>query len=671
MSTEVLIYIIVSLLIGVAVAYFQYFFKVQKAGKQTILLFVLRALSVFFLLLLLINPQIKIEETENIKPKLSVLIDNSLSTSYFKEEQKTTELISQFKSSRNLNKKFEVQYFKFGKDIQTADSLSFNDSHTNIYNAVKSINSLNKNELGAVVLVSDGNQTIGEDYEYVNSKQAVYPIVIGDTVKYEDVKISQLNVNKYSYINNKFPVEALVYYDGNKSISTEYSIYKGGRKIFSQPVKLSKENNSVTITANLNSTKEGVHFYSASIGKLTNETNTRNNIKNFSVEVIDEQAKVLILTSILHPDLGALKKAIESNKQRSVVIENITSFKGNPDDYQFVIVYQPSIYFKPFFNQRKSNYLVITGTKTDWSFLNSLELGFDKSYINQSEDYGTTYNTNYLTFIQDDIGFNDFPPLKDKFGNITAKDHQSLLFQKLQGFVTDEPILATFEKGEQKFGVLFGEGIWKWRAASYLKETSFQDFDAFVNNLVQFLSSNKKRNRLDVKVDNLYLANQTIDVSALYLDNNFKFDSRASIQMFISNEETKEQKVFPFSLVNNSYRVQVEGLAPGEYSYRVSVEGQSVQKTGKFKVADFQIEEQFTNANIKKLQGLANSSKGKLFYNHQQKELIDDLIQNKNYYTVQKSIEKEEGIIQWQWLLFLIVGLLAIEWFLRKYYGKI
>ncbi|AUC17061.1 hypothetical protein BTO06_08260 [Tenacibaculum sp. SZ-18] len=635
------------------------------------MLFVLRALSVFFLLLLLINPQLKIEEIENIKPKLSVLIDNSLSTSFFKEEAKTSQLITQLKGARDLNGKFDIDYYAFGKDIQRVDSLTFSDSHTNIFNAVKSINSLEKEAIGAMVLVSDGNQTIGEDYEYVNSKQAVYPVVIGDTIKYEDVKISQLNVNKYSYIDNKFPVEALLYYDGNKSINTEYSIYKGGQKIFSKPVKLSKENNSLTITANLNSNKEGVHFYTARIEKLTNEPNTRNNYKSFSVEVIDEQVKVLILTSIVHPDLGAIKKAIESNKQRSVDIENITSFKGNFDDYQFVIVYQPTIYFKPFFNQRKSNYLIITGTKTDWSFLNSLELGFEKLFINQSEDYGASYNTNYLTFIQEDIGFIDFPPLKDKFGNITAKDHQSLLFQKLQGFVTDESIFSTFEKGEQKFGVLFGEGIWKWRASSYLREKSFEDFDAFVGNVVQYLSSNKKRKRLDIKVENLYLANQLIDISALYLDNNFKFDSRASIQISITNKTTKEQKVFPFSLMNNSYRVQMEGLIPGDYSYRVTVEGQTVQKSGTFKVADFQIEEQFTNANSKKLQSLANTSKGKLFYSHQQGNLIDELVQNKDYYTTQKLTEKEEGIIQWQWLLFLIVGLLSMEWFLRKYYGKI
>ena len=671
MSTQIVLYIILALLVGVAVAYFQYFFKVKKNAKHTIILFVLRALSVFFLLLLLINPQIKIQETKNSKPKLSILVDNSLSTSFFKEEKRVIELIDGFKKSKKLNNKFDIDYFSFGKDIQATDSLTFNDAHTNIYNAVKSINNLTKDEIGAMIVISDGNQTIGEDYEFVNSKQAVYPILIGDTVKYQDVKIAQLNVNKYSYINNKFPVEAILYYDGEKAINTEFAIFKAGKKVFSKPISFSKENKSVTVSTNLVSDKEGIHYYSTTIGKLENEKNIKNNSKSFSVEVIDEQAKILLLTSLLHPDLGAFKKAIESNQQRSITITDVNEFKGNFDDYQLVIAYQPTIYFKPFFNKRKSNFLVVTGSKTDWSFINSLDLGIEKSYINQSEAYSISYNPNYLTFIQKDIGFTNFPPLRDKFGAINAKNHQSLLFQKLQGITTEEPLLATFEKGEEKFGFLLGEGIWKWRAASYLNETSFQEFDAFVNNLVQFLSSSKKRNRLEVKVDNLYLANQTIDISALYLDSNYKFDPRASIQIGITNETTKEQKVYPFSLVTTSYKVQIEGLVSGDYSYVVSVEGESVKKLGKFKVADFQIEEQFTNANKEKLAALANATNGKLFNSLEQGELIDNLVQNKNYYTLQKSIEKEQGIIQWQWLLFLIIGLLTLEWFLRKYYGKL
>ncbi|WP_408039713.1 VWA domain-containing protein [Tenacibaculum amylolyticum] len=673
MPTLTLLYIILAILFSVVIAYFQYFFKVKNTPKNHILLFSLRAISIFLLLLLFINPKVKLQKTENIKPKLSVLVDNSLSTTFFKEKDRVLELVRRFKGSNKLNDKFDVNFFEFGKDIDltSADSLQFNDSHTNINKAIKSVNSLFKDEIAPMILISDGNQTIGEDYEYINSKQPIYPIVIGGTVKYDDIKISQLNVNKYSYLNNKFPVEAFVYYDGDKEISPTFTIYKSGKKVFTKKIELSKEKKSVTILTNLLSDKEGIDYYSASISQLPNEKNTRNNTKSFSVEVIDEQSKVLILSSILHPDLGAFKNAIESNKQRKVTIAQINSFKGDLEEYQFVIFYQPTFYFKSFLEKRTANFLIVTGTKTDWNFINSLNLGIRKSYINQSENYNASYNPNYLTFIQENIGFNSFPPLKDKFGAVDAEGNQTLLFQKLQNITTNEPLLATIEKGERKYGMLLGEGIWKWRASSYIKESSFEVFDEFVNNLVQFLSSNEQRKRLDVKIENLYLANEPITISALYLDSNFKFDNRASIQISLINNETKEEKVIPFSLINNSYQVKIEGLSPGEYNYHITVEGQPIQKKGKFKVADFQIEEQFSYANTKKLASIANSSEGKMYYPNQQDEFIQDLIKNDAYVTIQKSIEKEEDLIHWKWILFLVISLLTIEWFLRKYLGKI
>ena len=671
LSTITLLYIILAVLFSVAISFFQYFFKVKKAPKHHIILFILRSLALFLLFLLFINPKVKIQETENKKPKLAVLVDNSMSTSFFKEEKSIENIINTFKASNKLKEKFDVNLFSFNKNIESLDSLTFTKSKTNIAKAITSINNLYKDDLGGIVLVSDGNQTIGDDYEFLHSKKAVYPIVIGDTTIYEDLKISQLNVNKYSYLNNKFPVEVFLNYEGKKEINPTFSIYKSGKKIFTKKVSLSPTNSSAIVTTNLTSNKEGIHYYSTSIEKLENEKNIKNNSKSFSVEVINEQTKVLLLSSILHPDLGALKKAIESNKQRKVEIAQINSFKGSIKEYQFVICYQPNVYFKKFFEERSSNFLIITGAKTDWNFINSLNLGIHKSSINQSENYSANYNVNYLTYIQKDIGFNGFPPLTDKFGAVNMKGHQSLLFQKIKGISTKAPLLSTFEKGESKYALLLGEGIWKWRSSSYLKENSFEVFDEFVNNLVQFLASNKKRKRLDVKLSNLYLANETIRVSALYLDKNYKFDERASLQFVLTNKKTKETKIYPFSLMNNSYQIAIEGLSSGDYTYTVKVENQNLAKSGKFKVADFQIEEQFTNSNSKKLASIAKKTKGKHYFKTQEQQLINELIKNKNYFTVQKSTIKEENLIHWKWILFLVVTLLAVEWFLRKYFGKI
>ncbi len=672
MQTTTLLYIILALLLSVAVAFFQYFYKVKNNPKINILLFALKALSLFVLSLLLINPKIEITKTKNIKPILSVLVDNSLSTKHFKQENFVLEIVKQLEDNQKLNNKFDINYFSFGNSTQVLDSLSFNEQQTNISQGICSVNELYKNNLGSIILLSDGNQTIGNDYEFINSKQAVFPIIIGDTTKYKDVRISQLNVNKYSYIKNKFPVETLLFYEGSKPVTTQFSIYSKGKTIFTQKVSFSSEVKTQTITANISAIKEGQQYYRASIRKLKDEKNIKNNNKNFSVEVIDEQTKVLILTSILHPDLGALKKSIESNKQRKVDIQLVDKFKNQLKDYQLVIFYQPNQNFDIYFQQRKSNFIVISGTKTDWSTMNNQTFGVAKKWINQPENYQAIYNDKFLTFLQKNIDFNNFPPLKDKFGELTiSKPHQTMLFQKIAGISSQQPLITTFEENNEKLAIIFGEGLWKWRSASYRQTNSFEDFDAFFGNLVQYVASNKKRNRLEVNAKSLYPANSTINISAFYTDKNYRFDNRASLQLAVTNLTTKDRKTMPFSLVNNSYQVELEYLSAGNYSYKVSVNGQDINKYGRFKVSDYQVEEQFTSANHKKLQKLANKTGGKLFYANQQHTLIQELISNKNYYTTQKSIRITQNLIDWKWILFLAVALLAAEWFIRKYYGKI
>ncbi|MCH3885252.1 VWA domain-containing protein [Tenacibaculum aquimarinum] len=672
MQTTTLLYIILALLISVAVAFFQYFYKEKKTPKITVLLFALKAFSLFVLSLLFINPKIKSEVTSTVKPVLSVLIDNSLSTKYFKQEENVKTILKNIKENSDLNDKFDVSFFSIGENTQVLDSLSFNEPKTNIENGLQAVANLYKDNIASTVLISDGNQTIGNDYEFTNTKQAVYPLIIGDTTQYKDVRISKLNVNKYSYIKNKFPVETLLYYEGNESVTTQFSIYSKGKTIFTQKVSFSADKKTQTITANLTSTTEGQQYYTASVRKLKDEKNTKNNSKSFSVEVIDEQTKVLILTSVLHPDIGALKKAIESNKQRKVDVVLIDNYKNQINDYQLVVFYQPNNKFNDVLVQIKSNFMIVSGSKTDWNFMNSQQLGFSKEAINQPEDYAAIYNNTFLTFLQKDIGFANFPPLEDKFGEVTiTKPHQTLVYQKIAGIATEQPLIATFEETDKKYAVIFGENLWKWRSTSFRQDNSFEEFDAFMGNLVQYVASTKKRNRLEVNAESLYPANSTISISAFYVDKNYQFDNRSSLQLTFTNTDSKESKVVPFSLVNNSYQVELENVSTGNYTYKVTVAGENIIKYGRFKVTDYQVEEQFTNSNHKKLQKLADRTGGKLFYGNQSNNFIQELINNKNYYSTLKSVPKEQNLIDWKWILALAVLLLSLEWFIRKYYGKI
>ena len=489
------------------------------------------------------------------------------------------------------------------------------------------------------------------------------------------MKISQVNVNKYSYIKNKFPVEVLLNYDGDENVKTKFVIFNGAKKVFSKNLQFSKSDNSQIITTNLTSVKEGNNYYTATIQKIKGEKNTNNNTKNFSVEVIDEQTKVLLLTSVLHPDIGAIKKAIESNKQRSLDVFFVDKFKGELTDFQLIILHQPNNLFKSVLNKIKQfnlNSLVVTGEDSDWNFINKQQIGFTKKAINETENYGAVYNPAFLTFLQKDIGFNEFSLLKDKFGAITFyKEHKDLLLKSINGLELQQPLIAILDQNKHKMGVIFGEGIWKWRASSFLISNSFQEFDQFIGSLVQYVSSKKKRNRLVINSENLYPANTIVNISAFYSDKNYQFDERASLEIAITNKDTKKVVKLPFSLINNSYQIAIENLDSGNYIFKVSVVGQNIIKYDSFKITDYNIEEQFTNSNVQKLKKLAEKVGGKVFFKDEVASLSKKLLEDKRYYTVQKPSIKEQNLIDWHWFLIFVISLFSAEWFIRKYYGRI
>ena len=675
MNSSSFLFVIIALVLALCIAYFQYFYKSKDRRVLIFALFGLRSASIFLILLLFFNPTIKRTELQTNKPVLAVLVDNSQSSKYFKEQQEISGLIERFRSDQLLNNKFTISFFSFGNSFQTLDSLTFLEPQTNIDQAIESVNTMYKESISPIVLITDGNQTLGNDYEYSTTSKQVYPLTIGDTVKHKDLRISQLNVNKYSYLNNSFPIEALLYYEGNQSISSEFVIRKNGKRVFSKRISFSNAKRSITVETSLPSLQKGKNYYTASIKSIPDEKNIANNTKNFSVEVIDEQTKIGIITSVLHPDIGAIKKSIETNKQRKVDVKIINKDLFNTFDYQLIIVYQPNSSFNELIEEikkEKSNYLIITGTKTDWNFVNGMQLGISKNVISKDENYLANFNQNFLTFGQNDIGFEQFSPLQDKFGEITvSKPFEPLLYQNINGISLNVPLFATLEEDNQKSAFLLGEGIWKWRATSYLNSNSFADFDGFVSNVIQYLASTKVRKRLDVTIDPIFPSNATIDVTAFYVDSNYKFDDRATITLEFSNAEDTIKRELPFSVIGNAYQLNVEGLPSGNYTYKVSIKNQNISSSGTFKVTTFNVEEQFTSTNTEKLNRLADKTGGESYYKTEFQDLKNSLLENTNYFTTQKTITKDRNIIDWYWVLLIALFLLTVEWFIRKYYGKI
>ena len=566
-----------------------------------------------------------------------------------------------------------MQSYQFSDDFEPTETFDFKGTQTNIDLVAKNLKSIYKNTIYPTVLITDGNQTSGNDYVYsFDAVNKVYPVIVGDTTTFLDFKINQLNVNKYAFHKNKFPVEAFLQYSGTKSITADFVISQGNSVFSKQSITFSPSKKTATVNILLPADKIGLQVFKATISSKEKEKNTYNNTKNFAVEVIDQKTNIAIISAINHPDLGAMKRAIESNVQRKVTIVKPNEIK-TLQDYNVLILYQPTTEFKTIFENNKVagiNTFIITGNNTDFNFLNQQQDNLNFKLSGQKEDYLSVFNGQFNLFATDNIGFENFPPLQNAFGTVTVKGAVSvLLSSKIRSIDTNSPLLAFAENQGKRAAYLLGENSWKWRLQTHVNNQSFEKYDVFIDKIIQFLASNNSKKSLVVEHESFYNSGEAIEITAQFFNKNYEFDEKARLTIAVTNTKTKQTKNYDLLKGNNSYKVNLDGLKAGSYVFTVKELNSKTTYSSSFEILDFDIEKQFVNPDVEKLTQLATQTQAKAFFPDQVDVLIKTLLENEEYKAIEKNIVTKTPLIDWIWLLVLISILLATEWFVRKYNG--
>ncbi|WP_291868956.1 vWA domain-containing protein [Maribacter sp.] len=675
MQTQTVLFIILAAIVALILVLFQYYYKQKIKGKTTIGLSFLRFISIFGVLLLLINPKFTKNKYQVEKANLVLLVDNS--SSIKKESKIVNTTLKELHSDKALKDKFNINTYSFGEKFKIKDSLSFIERNTNITKALQTAEDIYARTNTAVILITDGNQTIGRDYEHLKVKKdfRIFPICIGDTTRYDDIKIEQINSNPYSFLKNRFPIEIVVNYNGKTKINKTLSITIDGKKEYQENISFSENNNSKTISTTLKARSIGVKPISVSIAALENEKNRFNNQKSTYVEVIDETTKIGIVSSILHPDIGALKKSIEVNEQRQVFLISPKADTATLEKIDLFILYQPNPSFLNiynFINKKQATSFTITGIKTDWKFLNSIQ----KNVVIQNgypiQDVLPKLNPTFSKFDISEFKIEEYPPLESNAGPITiSKNMESILKMTVKGIDIDNPLLMVSENNLKKEAFWFGENIWKWRVQEYRNTQNFRNFDTFIGKIIIYLTSTKNKSRLNVDYKSIYKGNNEAKITATYFDESFTFDSNVNILTTIKNKDTGVKKEIPMLLKSNFFEVDISNLTPGDYSFKVSLLDKGYSKSGTFTIVDFNVEEQFLSTNAKKLETLASNANGRMFFPNEVTELKKQLLTNNAFFPVQKRTENIVPLVDFRILLGIIALALALEWFLRKYNGLI
>ncbi|WP_276392013.1 vWA domain-containing protein [Eudoraea chungangensis] len=678
MQLQTVLLIILAAIFAFAVVYFQYFYKAIQNKKLQYTLGLLRFVVLFLLLFLLINPKITKNTFVTEKPNLVVLVDNSSSIKTANATEEVESILAFIDQNDLLDERFNTVMYSFGNSLYSLDSLGFTENYTNIGKALSSANNIYKDTNSAYLLLTDGNQNLGEDYEFYAQRQAksIFPIVIGDTTKFDDLSIDQINSNKYAFLKNQFPLEILISYNGDSDVSSELSIRENGKLMFRESIVLNSNKRALTKEILMEASEVGIRNLKISLRPLVNEKNLANNEREIAIEVIDEKTNIALVTNMMHPDLGVLKKSIETNEQRQVSILKPNIEATSLDAFDLFILYQPdrslqNIY--DFIQNKDLSYFTIVGTKTDWNFLNEVQNSFQMNSFEQNEDVYPLFNEGFTKFDIKEFEINNLPPLKTVLGELLITTaHENILEQKIKGVPLEDPLFSILESANSREAVLFGEDIWKWRMEIYRQEKSFERFDDLWAKTIFYLADSDPKSRLTLDYQNIFYGSNNAFIKARYFDEVYNFEPAATLSLkLIGDTPNNERRELTLLLKNGYYEVDLSSLLPGNYSFEVSVENQDISEKGTFTILEYDLENLSLSSNYSKLDRAAKNSQGALFYPDQLSEMVATLSQDNRYVPLQKSNQNVVSLIDFKVLLATIVIAMAAEWFLRKYFGLI
>lgn len=669
MSGQTILLIVINFIISAGLSYFLY--QKYLKDKNKWVLAILRFLSFFMIGLIIIDLTAENKSVFTEKPQLILAVDDSQSIAYLGDTTQVNSALNSFKNHTDLNDKFDLNLIKFSQDVDILDRLTFSGQQTNISSVIDFYQS-DYQENTAFVLLSDGRQTVGSDYAYqlkrTNSDQN-FALIVGDTVQHPDLSIEMLNVNQFAFLNNNFPIEVFVNYKGDQSVSKKMTLYQNDKRIKSKVLEF-ESNSAISHTFYVNADQVGSQNYKVEIESLLEENNTANNQRAFGIDVIDNRYQIVIVSDFIHPDVGALKSSIESNQQNQAQIKS-TSEISSLEDINLLIFYQPQAAANSLFKkvlQSETNFMLIMGTSTDYDMINSLDLEFKKSASGVDEDYFGKLNTDFSLYQFEDLNFGSFPPLKSDFSQLKVTDQsENILMTEIQNTVTDSPLFFIIKKGEHKRSVFGAENIWKWKSKSYRNNSNFEKFNSFINQHIQFLASNDPKERLSLSGKSFYNQGLENEIKAKYYDTNFKFDPNVDLELELKNKNTGETFKSQMLIKSQKYTSNISQLSPGEYQANLTVGRFS--KNIRFQILAYNPEKTSKNADLKSLTNAFDKSHIYPVDNH--KKLIQTLLKSDQFYNIESQQTKSVHLIEIKYLLIILVILLSIEWFFRKYLGLI
>ena len=651
----------------------------------------LRFTALFLVALLLLNIFVRSTMQRTEKPILAIAIDNSESMT-MRGPQKDDSLKlfrSQLKQmAENLEDKYNVRFFAFGDKLAPCDidAMNFPDKYTDISQMMQSMQgTLYNTNTGALVVCSDGIYNRGQNplYQAQMLGKRIYTVTLGDTSACRDIAVTKVVYNETTFLGNEFPLQITMQARMLAGAKTLCEVRRNGKVEFSQNITINSDNFTQEISTTLKAQQKGIQKYTISFVPQDGEITESNNTRDIMVEVVDDKHKVLILSSMPHPDVAAIRSALSQNRGLELEVATADNFSKSVAGYNLVILVQlPSVNVQSgsILSEIKTKnipVLYVLGTTTDFNQLNGINNCIQINKKSDSfEEVSYTENARFSLFSFEN-GVEEMlqkaPPLYCAFGEYSILP-QTQVFgnQLLKGVATDKPLIAVSDPSKSRSAVIAGEGIWRWRIDCYKRYSNHEKFDLLISRLCQFLITRTDRERFTITTRTMFSENEPAFFNAKVLNELLEPDRDAEVIIEVS-ADGNIKSTYRMETSGNGYYLRIDNLEPGAYTYTAKAVsgGKTFTKNGIFSVSEIKTEAENLIANSNIMSKIASQTGGGAYGPGDIEALGKALLDNESIRPVVYSDTTTAPLLSFKWMFVLIVLLLSAEWFLRKYWGTI
>lgn len=671
------LYWLLCLLIGLLPAYLVF----RKDRKKNIPVKWLPALLRFFICFLtaalLLAPAFPSTKTEEEKPLLLWLQDNSTSikTALGKDSidyrKKTNALWDKWKDD------YTLVTIGFGAGLSRDSVFKYDQRSTNIAQALQAATEQYQDQnIGAVILSSDGIYNEGLDplYAPLGNAIPVYTIGLGDSTQPKDLSVTRVYANKVIALNSSFEIIVDIRADKLPGHQANLAVLHNGNSIQTTPVRIDKDRYAASFRFETKADAKGFQKYAVVLPQAEGEQNLSNNRMDFFVEVVDEQTKVLLIAASPHPDIAAIKEALENVPQYQTEVHFGNDLPANLNQYALIIAHQvPSVTGATLAASNIPTWFIL-GKQSNLNAFNQQQTLLKVAGGGNANDVLPLLNPGFSYFtipanVREVLA--KMPPLQAPYGTYTPSAEAQVLLQQQIGNVATAYPLWLIRNGSSPQAVLCGEGIWRWRLYEYKNTKKHEVVDELIRQTVSLLSVKKDARPFRVFMDKyIFSDNEPVNIYAELRNDNGELINTPQAALVLTDSTGKKLN-YNFEKNGNSYRLNIGLLSPGNYTFKGNTanNGKTFSAEGSFIVESVPLEQLRTNADYNMMYTLARQSGGSFFTLANLEALTDSL---KNSASVKPVIHTDKTytqLIDTKWLFLIILLLASSEWLLRKYWN--